>query len=98
MEEIYSDACPGVHAEPGFRPAVAALKRGPLRWPVLGLSLLLSAVLAGCRHVPRVAAPAPTAPAAAGVFRDRAQEAGLNYRWGHGGKSPLTILDTIGHA
>ncbi len=30
-------------------------------------------------------------------FRDIAAEAGLDFRWGHGGKSPLTIIETLGH-
>jgi enediyne biosynthesis protein E4 len=34
---------------------------------------------------------------AEGIFRDVAKEAGLDFRWGHGGKAPLTILETIGH-
>ncbi len=62
--------------------------------------MLLASLLAGCR-----AAQAPSAvrttPASAsavpGLFRDVAQEAGLDYRWGHGGKSPLNILETLGH-
>src|SRR6185369_10634788 len=34
---------------------------------------------------------------ASGPFREVAAEAGLNFRWGHGGKSPLTIIETLGH-
>src|SRR5262249_49907666 len=30
------------------------------------------------------------------VFRDRAAEAGLTFRWGHGGRSPLNIKETAG--
>jgi len=35
-------------------------------------------------------APAPTS----GLFRDVAGEAGLRFRWGYGGRSPLNILET----
>jgi hypothetical protein len=31
------------------------------------------------------------------LFRDTAREAGLNFQWTHGGKSPLNILETLGH-
>src|SRR5438132_13043632 len=30
------------------------------------------------------------------LFQDRAAEAGLAFRWGHNGKSPLNILETAG--
>lgn len=54
--------------------------------------LLLPALLfAGCRP------PQPVAPARpSGLFRDVAREAGLRFRWGHGGKTPLTALETFG--
>ena len=80
---------------------MGALPKGKI---VRGFCLVgLCLVLAGCRggggRTP-VTAPgvaAPDAPAAAGVFRDVAREAGIDFRWGHGGKSPLTILETLGH-
>lgn len=50
---------------------------------------------------PQIAAPPSSGsgepPPGAAPFRDVAQEAGLNFRWGHGGKSPLTIIETLGH-
>src|ERR1051326_5693856 len=59
-----------------------------------GIALALFALLGGCSN--RTAAPTATKPAP-GLFRDVAAEAGLNFRWGHGGKSPLTIIETMGH-
>ncbi len=79
---------------------------------VLILSVLLSAVLPGCGRSavsdpPSLSTAIPTGSQvpsgsgavseAPGLFRDVAQEAGLNFRWGHGGKSPLTIIETLGH-
>lgn len=32
-----------------------------------------------------------------GVFREIAVEAGIHFGWGHGGRSPLDIQETIGH-
>ena len=66
--------------------------------PFSPLSLLaLAAIgLVGCgerRDASISAAPAPPS----GVFRDRAAEAGIVARLGHGGRSPLHILETIGH-
>jgi hypothetical protein len=67
--------------------------------------LLLPFTLAGCGHIsptstgptaPHVSGSAAAAPAS-GLFRDVAHEAGVDFRWGHGGKSPLTIIETLGH-
>lgn len=38
-----------------------------------------------------------SAGGAPGVFRDVASDAGLDFRWGHGGRSPLVITETLGH-
>lgn len=57
---------------------------------------LMATALCGCnRNTP---AP-PTMPAAPSksIFVDVAASAGLNFSWGHGGRSPLDILETIGH-
>lgn len=65
------------------------------------LAILFGLLLAGCsgKSPPSPTPPSTpsTAPAAPGIFRDVAQEAGLTFRWGHGGKSPLTIIETLGH-
>jgi hypothetical protein len=57
--------------------------------------------LIGCGPAPKSSlSPPPSAPPVVsedGIFRDVAQQAGLIFRWGHGGKSPLTIIETIGH-
>src|SRR5262245_41817073 len=39
----------------------------------------------------------PSAPSASSIFRDVAGEAGLKFQWGHGGRSPLHIIETLGH-
>src|SRR5262245_21959942 len=70
----------------------------------LALLFTLSvSALSGCGHTgspsgPPVRSPgSASADASPGLFRDVAQEAGLNFRWGHGGKTPLTIIETLGH-
>lgn len=52
----------------------------------------------GSSGVARGAPPVPPPDTAStDLFRDVAREAGLEFRWGHGGRSPLTILETLGH-
>lgn len=66
------------------------------------LMSLLAFMFAACRPVAPVsvgrqqtaASPSETEPLR---FKDRAQEAGLTYRWKIAGKRPLTILQTIGN-
>src|SRR5436190_18137086 len=62
----------------------------------LARSLLAGVGAGGCRRARSDPAPGGR-PAPAGVFRERAQEAGLHFRWGHGGRSPLDIIETLGH-
>jgi len=50
----------------------------------------------GCKPKP-ARPPAGVSTASSGVFRDVATESGLAFRWGHNGKSPLTIVETLGH-
>jgi enediyne biosynthesis protein E4 len=38
-----------------------------------------------------------TSPPAASIFRDVAEEAGVKFQWGHGGRTPLDIVETLGH-
>lgn len=47
------------------------------------------------RHTAR----SPVAPplASAGLFRDVSAQAGIHFTLGHGGRTPLTILETLGH-
>src|SRR5690348_6635110 len=70
-----------------------------------GFLLLLSLCLTGCGHTFPSSSETPAHPisgatgvtAGPGLFRDVAREAGLDFRWGHGGKTPLTIIETLGH-
>src|SRR3954452_327457 len=65
-----------------------------MRLPCRALSFVLALLAVGCRG------PVPGPPHSPGSeirFRDVAAQAGLAYRWGHHGKSPLTILDSLGH-
>lgn len=64
--------------------------------------LALSAGALGCERDTSPERPglATTRPASAPVvsaFSDRAAESGLIFRWSHGGKTPLDILETLGH-
>jgi enediyne biosynthesis protein E4 len=63
-----------------------------------GFSLLIAHLASGCRPAARpTAARAEAAQPGSPVrFRDTAGEAGLRFGWGHGGKSPLTNLETFG--
>lgn len=68
----------------------------------LRLSALLLTILAGCGPAPDGSnASSPNSPVSSadppGLFRDVARESGLDFRWGHGGKTPLNILETLGH-
>lgn len=66
--------------------------------PILILWFLAIATIAvaGCGER-RESAISPAAANPVGIFRDRAAEAGIAVRLGHGGRSPLHILETIGH-
>src|SRR4026208_210494 len=64
-----------------------------------GLILFCASMFIGCGQSERVAVKhakelgqADTSRAA--VFHDCASQAGLTFRWGHGGRSPLNIKDT----
>ncbi len=70
---------------------------------IAGLPVTLGSValLSGCPGTPPpTATTTPAASAASGPFRfaDVYPESGVDFRLGHGGRSPLSILDTIGHA
>jgi hypothetical protein len=62
--------------------------------------LVIVALISGCRPGAETSLPVTPAAsrpsAAAPLFRDRAAAAGLTFRLGHGGKSPLDIRETIG--
>jgi hypothetical protein len=68
-------------------------------------AVIISVWLPGCSSTPKSTSQfTPKTPLAiqpggssTPIFRDIAREAGLNFRWGHGGKTPLTILETLGH-
>ena len=59
---------------------------------------MLSQFAAGCDPgIRRTATGEKPAPLQRGeAFRDMAAQSGLEFRWGHGGRSPLTILETAG--
>ena len=61
---------------------------------------LLIFVFAGCKNKPPVKPirePVPAVLVSSPVrFSDRAEQAGIHFRLGHKGKSPLTILETAG--
>jgi hypothetical protein len=70
----------------------------------LGRRLLAAALLAvvvpGC--LPARPTGTPTSgrsgeQPAGGWFREVAADSGLDFRWGHGGRSPLNIIETLGH-
>ena len=70
---------------------------------LLGLLPLTAALLCGCPrpHSARppgadLAQPAEASAAAAPRFENVAAAAGLDFRWGHGGKTPLTNVETFG--
>ncbi len=66
---------------------------------VLGafFSILIGLALSGCpQKPPDVALPANSAGEKPGVFTDVSAKAGINFELGHYGKSPLTILETLG--
>ena len=55
-------------------------------------------ILHGCGRT--TAPPSPPPPAQvrpSALFEDRAVQAGLQFTLGHNGRSPLTILETVGH-
>lgn len=54
-------------------------------------------VVGGCSRPPSSPATVPSPPPSSHLFRDVAGEAGLRFQWGHGGKSPLHIIETLGH-
>src|SRR5438874_6026665 len=67
-----------------------------LRRAGLLASVLCSSVgLIGCNSAHSPTGPARQAGSA--IFREVAKSAGLDFRWGHGGKTPLNIIETIGH-
>ena len=79
------------------RPATARGLRAAARWTAALATALIAATCSGCgaaRSGPVATAP-PAAPAA--IFRDAAREAGIDFHWGHGGRSPLNIIETLGH-
>ena len=64
-------------------------------FPAVGL-LVIAALLTSCGQRPRTNPP-PNPASAPGIFKDAAAETGLSFQWGHGGKSPLNIIETLGH-
>jgi hypothetical protein len=62
------------------------------------LALAVILLSTGCTpHGTKTLSTHPAAPTAVGLFREVSQEAGIRFPLGHGGKSPLTILETLGH-
>lgn len=61
-----------------------------------GLFLPAASLPTGCGRSAALP-PSPAPSSSAPLFRDVAAQAGLHFRLGHGGRSPLTILETLGH-
>ncbi len=78
------------------------IKQAPIR-PLLALGFgnLVALLVVGCHGASQSPVPADnrthSATAPAGVFRDAAAAAGVDFKWGHGGRSPLNIIETLGH-
>jgi hypothetical protein len=64
------------------------------RW-LVALALVTTAAGCGAARPPRAAEVAPKP--ARFQFAEVAKAVGLDFRWGHGGKSPLTNLESFGH-
>lgn len=77
--------------------------RGGSTFPAVRLllaGLVATIPLAGCR-APKKPAPHPPSPVAVAarpddLFEDVTEKTGIRFRLGHGGRTPLTILDTAG--
>jgi hypothetical protein len=59
-------------------------------------------ITAGCNsHPPKESAPLVSTPSKTShsdsAFLDVTDESGIKFQWGHGGRSPLNIQETIGH-
>lgn len=54
---------------------------------------LITLAFTGCEHRKT---PPPAEARSAALYRDVAQSAGIDFRWGNGGKTPLTNLETFG--
>lgn len=87
-------------SEATLRMSPRPFRRGLLagRWLRLLCACLAAGATSGCRPAnvgtawaePRQAPPR-------GIFRDVAAESGISFQWGHGGRSPLNIIETLGH-
>lgn len=62
---------------------------------ILPIAWMLAA-LGGCTHARTDPPPPPSPPASPIGFTDQARAAGIDFSLGHGGRSPLTILETAG--
>src|SRR2546423_334406 len=63
------------------------------RLPLITLWLTAVMITCGCSSARRNGSSAPHAPSKP-LFRDVAAEVGLRFRFGHGGRTPLTIMET----
>ena len=68
--------------------------RAVLILPLVFAPMVLAAP--SCKRARSTTLNASRANTASPVFRDVAYDAGLRFRWGHEGKSPLNILETAG--
>src|SRR5437899_6005693 len=71
-----------------------------IRRLILGITSGLLALLTSCTARPHHSNSlngSHANPSGSGIFRNVASEAGLAFKWGHGGRSPLNIVETLGH-
>ncbi len=63
------------------------------------LFFVLSLMIIGCHHTPPPLNSPGSVPAAKCLiaFEDETARSGIDFRLGHGGRTPLSIVDTIGH-
>src|SRR4051794_35055505 len=61
--------------------------------------LCVASLATGCHGAANRAGKSakPPAPHPGGLFRNAAAEAGVVFHWGHEGRSPLNIVETLGH-
>lgn len=78
-----------------------ARKKALSLWAALHLfvagAVTLAGALSGCARAPASGAAVPAASAESGLFVNEYLRSGIDFTLGHGGKTPLNILETLGH-
>src|SRR5439155_21237291 len=86
-----------VAALPLSRPIAVNLPLPARHLWLVGVLSFAAGALAGCTTPAAISRSRLEGPGAGFRFRDAAAEAGLIFHWGHGGRTPLNILETLGH-